>query len=102
MEDLKYYEIIFGNRTTDEEMLANGLDVSLAENRPDSICILAIGKPTIKQAERFCAADMKLNGWDYVFSVTEISAQEAHDCFDMGNVRINALYSENRENRRLL
>jgi hypothetical protein len=46
---------------------------------------LAIGKPTIKQAERFCATDMKLHGWDYVFSVTEISAQEAHDCFDMGN-----------------
>jgi hypothetical protein len=46
---------------------------------------LAIGKPTIKQAERFCATDMKSHGWDYVFSVTEISAQEAHDCFDMGN-----------------
>ena len=85
MEDLKYYEIVFGNRAADEGMIADGLDVSLVENHPDSICILAIGKPTIKQAERFCAADMKLNGWDYVFSVTEISAQEAHDCFDMGN-----------------
>lgn len=86
MKNIKFYEIIFGSHVEDNANRERGLDTELAENHQGSICILGVKKPTREQAEQFCSEDMREFGWDYVFSVAEITEEEAKNAYDLDNI----------------
>lgn len=76
--DIKYYEIEFAD-VNDESDLDPDADDS------QFICILGKRKPSIKEAEEFCAEDMKLLGSNTIVNISELTPEEAHAFYDMSN-----------------
>ena len=78
-DDIKYYEIEFAN--IDENSSFADLDPDADEFY--SICIRGRRKPSIKEAEEFCAEDMEQSGNNIVVNVSELTPEEAHAFYDM-------------------
>ena len=76
---IKYYEIEFAN--IDENSSFDDLEPDADEYY--SICIRGRRKPSIKEAEEFCAEDMKMSGNNIVVNVSELTSEEAHRFYDM-------------------
>lgn len=71
--EYQYYEICIGP------------GLFLSEDGSDFwMCIHGVRKPSLEEAERFYAEDVKNNGGN-VLAVNHISEDEARDCYDLSN-----------------
>lgn len=89
----KYFEVEFakvmdGKGMTKEDVIAyivanNDMPDGLEYFSDYSICIVGTREPSIGEAAKFCAEDLKNLGYDFVSNVLPISKEEAHSFFDM-------------------
>ena len=63
-------------------------EVEFETNEKDNptICIIGTRKPSIDEAEKFCAEDMEQFNYDKVIAVRELTERDAYKLYDMEDI----------------
>ena len=91
---MKYFEVEFWKDYIDE----NGkVDGGITDY---SICIKGLRKPSVVEAELFCAKDIEALGYKGVTRVTELTEKEVHNFYDDENIDKWPIFGE-KENKEM-